>query len=94
MSAVVDDVATARDLRIDASLLATRGDLASFLAKDPDARLASGWRKDLLGDAIAELVSGTFALAFDGAGGLALERRSGETVAIDLPVPDAPWTGS
>jgi ribonuclease D len=83
-----------RDLRIDASLLATRGDLASFLAKDPDARLASGWRKDLLGDAIAELVNGTFALAFDGAGGLALERRSGETVAIDLPVPDAPWTGS
>jgi ribonuclease D len=81
-----------RDLRIDSSLLATRGDLASFLAKDPDARLASGWRKDLLGDAIGELVNGTFALAFDGAGGLALERRSGETVAIDLPIPDAPWT--
>lgn len=81
-----------RDLRIDASLLATRSDLASLLAKDPDARLASGWRKSLLGDAVAELVSGTFALAFDGAGGLALERRSGETVTIDLPVPHAPWT--
>jgi ribonuclease D len=82
-----------RELRIDPSLLATRGDLAAFLAKDPDARLAEGWRKDLLGDAIGELVNGTFALAFDGAGGLALERRSGETVTIDLPVPHAPWAG-
>ena len=27
---------------------------------DPDARLATGWRKDLLGDAITELVNGTF----------------------------------
>jgi len=81
-----------RLLRIDPSLLATRTDLATFLSKDPDARLASGWRKDLLGDAIEELVGGTYALAFDGAGGLALERRSGETVTIDLPVPAAPWT--
>ena len=83
-----------RELRIDPSLLATRGDLASFLAHDPEARLASGWRKHLLGDAIAELVDGTYALAFDGAGGLALERRSGETVTIDLPIPAAPWAGS
>lgn len=81
-----------RLLRIDPSLLATRTDLATFLAGDPDARLATGWRKDLLGDAIQELVGGTYALAFDGAGGLALERRSGETVTIDLPIPDAPWT--
>lgn len=81
-----------RELRIDPSLLATRTDLATFLARDPDARLAGGWRKDLLGNAIEELVGGTYALAFDGAGGLALERRSGETVTIDLPVPAAPWT--
>ena len=81
-----------RELRIDPSLLATRTDLATFLARDPDARLATGWRKELLGDAIEELVGGTYALAFDGAGGLALERRSGETVTIDLPVPAAPWT--
>jgi ribonuclease D len=81
-----------RELRIDPSLLATRTDLATFLARDPDARLASGWRRDLLGNAIEELVGGTYALAFDGAGGLALERRSGETVTIDLPVPAAPWT--
>jgi ribonuclease D len=81
-----------RELRIDPSLLATRTDLATFLADDPEARLASGWRKDLLGDAIRQLVDGTYALAFDGSGGLALERRSGETVTIDLPVPAAPWT--
>lgn len=82
-----------RELRIDTSLLATRTDLASFLAHDPDARLASGWRRDLLGNAIAELVDGSYALAFDGAGGLALERRSGQAVTIDLPVPTARWSG-
>ena len=81
-----------RDLRIDPSLLATRTDLALFLARDPDARLGDGWRRALLGNAVEELVGGSYALAFDGAGGLALERRSGQTVTIDLPVPAAPWT--
>jgi ribonuclease D len=81
-----------RQLRIDPSLLATRTDLATFLARDPEARLATGWRRELLGDAIEELVDGTYALAFDGAGGLALERRSRQPVTIDLPVPAAAWT--
>lgn len=82
-----------RDLRIDASLLATRADLASFLAADPDARLAHGWRAALLGDPIRRLVAGEFALAFEpgGNGTLVLERRSGQPVTVDLPLPRARW---
>jgi ribonuclease D len=86
-----------RDLRIDPSLLATRGDLAAFLNGDPDARLAIGWRAGLIGEPVRRLVEGQAALAFgrDGAGtrgGLVLEERSGRPVVVDLPVPRAPWT--
>jgi ribonuclease D len=81
-----------RDLRIDPMLLATRADLGAFLAGDPEARLAKGWRRDLLGDPVRRLLAGEFALAFDGSGGLELERRSGEPVTVDLAVPTAPWT--
>lgn len=80
-----------RDLRIDPMLLATRSDLGSFLAGDPNARLAKGWRRDLLGEPVRRLLAGEFALAFDGNGGLALERRSGEPVSVELAVPDAAW---
>ena len=80
-----------RELRIDPMLLATRSDLGAFLGGDPEARLAVGWRRDLLGEPVRRLLAGEFALAFDGNGGLALERRSGEPVTVDLPVPDATW---
>lgn len=79
------------ELLIDPSLLATRADLSAFLAGDGDGRLASGWRRDLLGEPVRRLVDGEFALAFDGRGGLALERRSGQPVQVDLPVPDRRW---
>ena len=81
----------ARDLKIDTTLLATRSDLSSFLADDPDSRLANGWRHALLGDPIRRLVAGDFALAFDGRGGLTLEERSGRPVTVDLPIPTADW---
>ncbi|MCU1375187.1 MAG: rnd [Actinomycetia bacterium] len=80
-----------RDLRIDPMLLATRSDLGAFLGGDPAARLANGWRRDLLGEPVRRLLAGEFALAFDGNGGLALERRSGEPVTVDLAVPEASW---
>jgi len=66
----------ARDQRIDTALLATRADLVELLAGDPDARLAVGWRQQLVGDGIRRLVDGHAALAFDGKGNLKL---------IDLP---------
>jgi hypothetical protein len=72
-------------------LLATRSDLGAFLAGDPSARLANGWRRDLLGEPVRRLLAGEFALAFDGNGGLELERRSGEPVTVDLAVPEASW---
>ncbi len=80
-----------RTLRIEVSLLATRADIGAFLGEDEDARLAHGWRARLLGEPIRQLLSGNYALAFDGKGGLALEERSGVPVTFDLPTPSLAW---
>lgn len=65
----------ARDISIETSLLATRSDIESLLAGDPASRLATGWRGELVGERIRQLVSGHAALAFDGNGNLLLEDR-------------------
>jgi ribonuclease D len=78
----------ASDLEIEQALLATRSDLHSFLRGDPDARLAGGWRDELVGAPVRQLVEGQAALAFDGHGGLALERRSYDPVSTTAPGPD------
>jgi ribonuclease D len=83
----------AREQRIDAGLLATRNDLVAFLNDDPEARLARGWREELVGRPARRLVDGELALAFDGRGGLTLERRSHDVVVPDLPEPSARWAG-
>lgn len=70
----------ARQERIDTALLGTRGDIIALLRNDPEARLATGWRAELLGDNITRLVDGRAGLTFDGRGGLRL---------IDVPVPSA-----
>ncbi|MFN8023327.1 MAG: HRDC domain-containing protein [Acidimicrobiales bacterium] len=70
VSAWVSEVARAE--RIDTALLATRSDLVSLLRGDRDARLATGWRAELLGDGIRSLVEGRAGLTFDGKGGLKL----------------------
>jgi ribonuclease D len=62
----------ARDESIDTALLATRSDLVAFLRGDADARLASGWRAELLGDGIRSLIAGESGLTFDGQGRLRL----------------------
>jgi len=62
----------ARDARLDTALLATRADLIAFLRGDPAARLANGWRAELLGDDIGKLMDGRSALTFDGRGSLRL----------------------
>jgi ribonuclease D len=66
----------ARDLEIDTALLATRADIEALLRGDDDARLARGWRGDIVGERIRKLVSGEAALAFGGHGDLILEERS------------------
>jgi ribonuclease D len=68
----------ARDSDLDTALLATRADLEALLRGDDDARLATGWRAELVGEPIRRLVAGDASLAFDGNGELVLEERSGE----------------
>jgi ribonuclease D len=70
VSAWVSQVA--RTSRIETALLATRADLVAVLRNDPQARLASGWRAELLGDDITRLVAGRAAITFNGHGGLEL----------------------
>jgi len=70
VSAWVAEVA--RTEHIDTALLATRADLVALLRGDANARLATGWRHDLLGDGIRRLVEGRAGLTFDGKGGLRL----------------------
>ena len=65
----------ARDHRLDPALLATRADVEALLKGDPDGRLQSGWRADMVGGPIAQLVEGDAAVAFDD-GQLVLEARS------------------
>ena len=62
----------ARQQRIDTTLLATRADLVALLRGDAEARLAHGWRAEVLGDDIKRLVAGEAALSFDGHAGLRL----------------------
>jgi ribonuclease D len=70
VSAWVSQVA--RDSRIDTALLATRADLVAIIRGDPDARLAHGWRAELVGDGITRLMDGRAGLTFDGKGSLKL----------------------
>ena len=70
ISAWVSQVAKSE--RIDTSMLATRSDLIALLSGDPDARLANGWRAELLGDGISRLLDGHAALTFDKGAGLRL----------------------
>jgi ribonuclease D len=65
----------ARNLDLDAAVLATRSDIEAFLRGDSESRLFHGWRHEVAGDGIRRLVSGEAALAFDGDGGLVLEPR-------------------
>ena len=62
----------ARDEKLDTALLATRSDVVAFLREDEDARLATGWRAELLGDGIKRLIGGEAGLTFDGQGRLRL----------------------
>ena len=65
-----------RDNRIDPALLATRADVEAALRGDSEVRILHGWRSDMVGDPIAQLVSGDAAVGFDGDGRLVLEKRS------------------
>jgi len=65
----------ARDLAIDPVLVGTRSDIEAMVRGDADARMQTGWRHDLVGGPVDELLSGRAALAFDGRGELILIPR-------------------
>jgi ribonuclease D len=65
----------ARDLELDPTLLGTRSDIEALVRGEEGTRLASGWRNDIVGEALNDLLAGRAALAFDGEGGLLLEDR-------------------
>ena len=71
----------ARDEELDQALLATRGDVEALLRGDEDARLARGWRHELVGEPIRRLVEGRAAVAYEPGHGLVLEPRSGAPAA-------------
>lgn len=71
VSAWVSEVA--RREEIDPALLGTRADIVDFLRGSEEARLGVGWRYDLVGHQLGDIVGGRAALAFDGRGGLVLQ---------------------
>ena len=70
----------ARDNKLDPALLATRADVEGLLKSDPSGRLCEGWRSEMVGNPIAQLVAGDAAVAFDGDGKLVLEARSRQSL--------------
>jgi ribonuclease D len=68
ISAWISEVA--RIEQVDTALLATRHDIVAYLRQDVDARLATGWRLDLIGEQLDDLLQGKAGLSFDGKGGL------------------------
>ena len=65
----------ARLHRIDATLLGTRADVDALLRRDDSCRLLSGWRRDIVGSDLEDILNGRAGLSFDGKGHLRLIRQ-------------------
>ncbi|MDG2427848.1 MAG: ribonuclease D [Acidimicrobiales bacterium] len=64
-----------RNLDLDPALVGTRSDIEDLVRGVDGARMAMGWRHQVVGGPVDELLSGRAALAFDGRGGLLMEPR-------------------
>lgn len=71
VSAWITELAKQSDL--DAGLLGTRKDIVDLLSGSPEARLGHGWRKEIVGRDIEDLVAGRKALTFTGSSGSGLQ---------------------
>lgn len=60
----------ARQSKLDAGLLGTRKDILDLLGGSPQARLRHGWRAEIVGRDIEDLVAGRKALTFMSQGGM------------------------
>lgn len=68
-----------RDNSLDPALVATRADIEGLLVGADECRLTRGWRAELVGEPISQLVSGRASVAFSDSK-LVLESRSGQPV--------------
>lgn len=66
----------ARDAQIDPALVGTRADIEALLRGDESSRLRQGWRAELVGQPIEQLLTGRASLAFEPDRGLIIEPRS------------------
>ena len=66
----------ARDAEIDPSLLGTRNDIEALISGDSDSKLAKGWRGEVVGEVVKDILSGKVSLAFDGENRILLEPRN------------------
>ena len=66
----------ARDAKIDPALVGTRADIEALLRGDESARLTEGWRAELVGQPIEQLLTGQASLAFEPDRGLVIEPRA------------------
>jgi len=85
VSAWVAQMARASDL--DPTLVGTRSDIEDLVRGADGARMTSGWRHEVVGGPVDDLLAGRASLAFDGRGGLLLEARGPET-----PTPRSRWS--
>ncbi len=60
----------ARQSQLDASLLGTRKDIVDLLSGSSEAKMGQGWRAEIVGRDVEDLVAGRKALTFTGSGPL------------------------
>ncbi|MBJ31797.1 MAG: hypothetical protein CL466_10360 [Acidimicrobiaceae bacterium] len=76
----------ARDRDLDPTLVGTRSDIEDLVRGVDGARMTEGWRHELVGGPVDDLLAGRASLAFDGSGGLLLEPR-----VAAAPAPRSRW---
>ena len=74
ISALVNQLA--RDCRLDPTLLGTRNDIEALISGMENAQMAIGWRAEVVGDVVKDLLAGRISLSFDSDAGILMEPRN------------------